>query len=133
MKSSVLVAALLACHAAASLSGSIRMVVERDAGWNLLSSAQLVPQFCPNKDAACEASHVFFPMHAKSSSETSDRLGAFVHCAALPCKHAPRQVTCPRNLGIRTGVLGDLKRAGAGRDRPMLAMSDNVPSWVSAH
>jgi len=50
----------------------------KDSGWNLLSSDRLVPKAAPNKDAAWEASGVFFPTsmasaarHTPASSERS--------------------------------------------------------------
>lgn len=46
----------------------------KDAGWNLLSSNRLVPQARPNKDAAWEASGVFFPTHYAQAVHSVDRI-----------------------------------------------------------
>jgi hypothetical protein len=40
----------------------------KDSGWNLLSSDRLVPKAAPNKDAAWEASGVFFPTSMASAA-----------------------------------------------------------------
>ena len=56
----------------------------KDAGWNLLSSDRLVPQARPNKDAAWEASGVFFPTLSPGPAVPTDFKNARGHRSPSP-------------------------------------------------
>ena len=131
----------------------------KDAGWNLLASDRLIPQAIPNKDAAWEASGVFFPAHQsnqlsagitdrkdarspRSPSPTGDLAPATVMSQASAfvksrlCAPSRRIATCPFPRNLRAPM-------GSGRGRSFLLSSRHgasltmsgdaapLPSWVS--
>ena len=129
----------------------------KDSGWNLLSSDRLVPKAAPNKDAAWEASGVFFPTSMSSAAShtpaSRDRSAsptghlsthvpshtpaAFTSCAlrapAFPASHQ-----CALRRPLRAELRSTFSKGSARRhlvpSMPSLTMSSgsvsSVPSWV---
>lgn len=129
----------------------------KDAGWNLLSSNRLVPQARPSKDAAWEASGVFFPAQAmpevgridsrKSTRSPSppngehavpapaSRQAAFVvPRLEVPSASSRRFALCLPHRHLRTGVSLSGSRASRISQGPagvrMSSTAVAIPSWV---